>query len=276
MVERRCAITKVVRPFIRYFEPFLDQRFGFRVEAGRGFVQNQNARVGQDGAGDGDALALAAGEFHAALADDGVVLLFEILGEFVHARDAAGFENLFLGRAGAREGDVFFDGAVEQERVLQHHAQLRAVAVQAHCREVHAIDEDSSFGGDVESRDQADDGGFAGARGAHQRGDGARLRVETDVEQHLLAGFVGEADVFENHFALDGAERHGAVRVFVLGAFLQNFVRAVEPRERFRNLRADADDAEYRRHQERQQRGEGEEPAQRERAREDLPRADDT
>ena len=40
-------------------EAFLDGGFGFGVEAGGGFVQNQDARVGQDGAGDGDALALA-------------------------------------------------------------------------------------------------------------------------------------------------------------------------------------------------------------------------
>ena len=55
-------------------EAFLDHGFGFGIEAGGGFVENQDARIGEDGAGDGDALALAAGKFHAALADDGVVL----------------------------------------------------------------------------------------------------------------------------------------------------------------------------------------------------------
>ena len=37
-------------------------------------------------------------------------------------------QDLLLGRVGPREGDVLADGAVEQERVLQHHAELRAVA----------------------------------------------------------------------------------------------------------------------------------------------------
>ena len=61
----------------------LDGGFGFRIEARRGIVQNQDAGIGQNGAGDRDALPLAAGEFHAALAHNGVVLLFELLGELV-------------------------------------------------------------------------------------------------------------------------------------------------------------------------------------------------
>ena len=151
----------------------------------------------------------------------------KILGEFVHARDAAGFQDLFFGGVGAREGDVFSNGAVEQEGVLQDHAELRAVAIQADGGEVHAIDENLSFGGDVEGGNQADDGGFAGARRSHQRGDGAGLGSEADVAQHRLAGFVGEADVFENHFAADRAERHGAARSSSSGrSFRTSWVRS--------------------------------------------------
>src|SRR5271155_192104 len=42
-------------------QALLDERFGFGVEARSGLVENQDARVGQDGARDGDALALASG-----------------------------------------------------------------------------------------------------------------------------------------------------------------------------------------------------------------------
>ena len=149
---------------------------GFGVEAGGGFVEDQDARVGQDGAGDGDALALAAGELDAALADDGVVLLFEVLGELVDAGDAAGFEDLLFGGVGAGEGDVFADGAVEQEGVLQHHAEIGCGSCPGgrwrdRCRRRKTC----PVGGDVEGGDQADDGGFAGPGGADQRGDGAGL-----------------------------------------------------------------------------------------------------
>ena len=51
----------------------LDQALGLGVQGGGGFVQDQDAGVLQDGAGDGDALLLAAGELVAALADDRIV-----------------------------------------------------------------------------------------------------------------------------------------------------------------------------------------------------------
>src|SRR5208337_2135802 len=88
-------------------QTLLDERLRFGVEAGGGFVENQDARIGKNGAGDGDALLLAAGQLHAAFADDGVVLLLERFREFIHAGDAAGGEDLFLAGAGPGVGDVF-------------------------------------------------------------------------------------------------------------------------------------------------------------------------
>ena len=84
-------------------QPFLDQGLGFGIEAGRGFVENQDARIGQNRAGDGDALLLAAGELDAAFADDGVVGFWKALGKFVDAGDAARGENFLLGGIGPRK-----------------------------------------------------------------------------------------------------------------------------------------------------------------------------
>jgi len=42
------------------FEGGLDESFALIVEGGGGLVENENARVAQEGAGDGDALALPA------------------------------------------------------------------------------------------------------------------------------------------------------------------------------------------------------------------------
>src|SRR5205807_5836386 len=71
-------------------QTLLDQRFRFRIEAGGGYIEDQDARIGQDGASDRDALLLAAGKLHPAFADDRVVLVLERLREFVDARDVAG------------------------------------------------------------------------------------------------------------------------------------------------------------------------------------------
>ncbi len=82
--------------FHEVMQPFLDCRLRLRVQARRRFVQNQDARICQNGARDRDALPLSTGEFHAALADDGVVFLLELFRELIHARDAAGFQDLLL------------------------------------------------------------------------------------------------------------------------------------------------------------------------------------
>ena len=50
----------------------LDRALGFRIEGGGGFVQDENGRVAKKETGDGEALFLAAGQFHSAFADDGV------------------------------------------------------------------------------------------------------------------------------------------------------------------------------------------------------------
>ena len=51
------------------FEGFVDEALGFAVEGGSGFVEEEDLGIGEDGPGDGDALALAAGELGAARAD---------------------------------------------------------------------------------------------------------------------------------------------------------------------------------------------------------------
>ena len=168
-------------------EAGLDHGLRFGVERAGGFVENEDARLGKKGAGDGEALALAAGELDAALADDGVVGFREALGELIDAGGAAGKEKLLFGGVGAGEEDVLADGAVEEERVLQDDAELRAEGVEVDVRKVDTVDEDAAAGGRVEGAEEADDGGLAGAGGADERGDGAGLCVEADAMQDGLA-----------------------------------------------------------------------------------------
>ena len=124
-------MTKVVRPRRSCAQRVLDLRLALAVEARGGFVQDQDARVGKDGAGDRHALPLAAREAHAALADDGVVLLGEALDELVAVGDACRFLDLVHRGVRLAVADVLGDGAVEEEVVLQHDAEVRAVARQA-------------------------------------------------------------------------------------------------------------------------------------------------
>ena len=60
------------RPTLRRsVESRLHDLLRFRVERRRGFVEEEDFRVAEKGAGDGDALLLAAGEHAAFAADDG-------------------------------------------------------------------------------------------------------------------------------------------------------------------------------------------------------------
>ena len=124
-------MTNVVRPAPQVPQAVLDQRLALAVEARGRLVEDQDRRVGEDRARDRDALALAAGELDAALADHRVVALLELRDELVAVRDAADALDLRARRVRPREGDVLGDRAVEEEVVLQHDAEVRAVVAQA-------------------------------------------------------------------------------------------------------------------------------------------------
>ena len=68
-------MTSVVRFARDAVERVLDVLLGVAVERRGRLVEHQDRRALEDGAGDGDALLLAAGELEAALADLGVVAL---------------------------------------------------------------------------------------------------------------------------------------------------------------------------------------------------------
>src|SRR5208337_2723104 len=91
----------------------LDDGLRLGVETGGRLVENEDAGIGQDGAGDGEALALAAAELYAALANDGLIAIGKAFGEFIHTGDSARLKNLLQAGVGTREGDVFADGSVE-------------------------------------------------------------------------------------------------------------------------------------------------------------------
>src|SRR5580704_2591860 len=71
----------------------LNHLLRFRVEAGSCFIENQDPRLGENGARNRNPLALASRELHATLADHGLILVGKRLGELVHAGDAAGTQD---------------------------------------------------------------------------------------------------------------------------------------------------------------------------------------
>ena len=74
----------------------LDHGFGFGVERACGFIEDEDARLGEQGAGNRQALTLAARKLDAAFANDGVVTIREAFGELVDARGVAGVRGIVL------------------------------------------------------------------------------------------------------------------------------------------------------------------------------------
>ena len=154
------------------------------VDGGGGVVQEEQPGVGEDGAGEGDALALAAGEGEAVLADGGVVPVGQRGDEAVGLGGAGGLLDLLLGGVGVAVGDVGADGVGEEEAVLGDEPDGGAQGVLGQLADVVAADEDGAVGDVVEAGQQERDGGLAAAGGADD-GDG-------------LAGLDGEREAVED------------------------------------------------------------------------------
>ena len=104
------------------FEAGLNHGFGFGIKGAGGFVENEDARVGKEAAGDGKTLALAAGKFDAAFTDESVIALRKATSKFFDASEPAGVEKFGIGGLRSAEEYVFTDGAIEEECFLEDDA----------------------------------------------------------------------------------------------------------------------------------------------------------
>src|SRR6185503_11346350 len=164
--------------------------------AGR-FVQNEDLRICEERACDGQALPLAAGELDSTFSNQGVVTVRQATNKFVRVGAPCGVHHLCGRGAGTPVGDVFVRAAVEQEDVLLHDAEQRAVAFEPYFADVYAIEQDGSAGRVVEASEQIRDRGFAGAARADERHDGAARHGEIEVFHHRNVRTVREGDVLE-------------------------------------------------------------------------------
>ena len=171
-----------VRPFISRSQSLDHEPLGLGVERRGRLVEDQDRRVADHRPRDADALALAAGERIAALADHRVVAVRHPRDELVGVGELGRGDDLLLGRVGAPIGDVLADRAVEEHRLLQHEADLASAATRA-CRSLMSLPSISTRPpvGIVEARNQAHDRRFAAAGRPDDPDHLARLDREADV-----------------------------------------------------------------------------------------------
>ena len=178
-------------------QPVVDRLLGAGVDRARRVVEHEDARVGQDGAGQRDALPLPAGQRQAPLAHHGVVAGGQVAHEAVGLRRPGGRDDLGLARVRAAVGDVRADRVGEQEALLEGDADAAAQRVQGQLAHVVPVDDDPAAVGIVLARDQCRQRRLAAAARPDE-GDALSGRdVQVDAVEHGRAGGVAEADVVE-------------------------------------------------------------------------------
>ncbi len=183
-------------------ERVLDFLLGVAVERGGRLVEQQDRRAFQDGARDGDALLLAAGQFQAALADFGLVALGAELDEIVDLREPRGLLDLGIARIPAAVADIVADRVVEQHGVLRDHADGRAQRYLRHVADILTVDQDAAAGDVVEAEQQPRDRRLAGAGRPDDRDRVPGRHLEADALQDRTRRLIGEADIVEADRAL--------------------------------------------------------------------------
>src|SRR5262249_42627165 len=179
--------------------------FALRVERAGGLVHDQDGRVSKDGAGDGHALALAAGEFDTAVADQGLVALGKAGDKIVRIGLAGGVLDIGATSTGSAVGDVVGNGAAKQQYLLRHDRHLVTQMAQRVVAAVSAVDQYPARVGVVKTEQQRDNRRFARAARTDQ-GDplaGPRRQRQLAQHGHLLARRIGEGDSVKGNIASD-------------------------------------------------------------------------
>src|SRR5215813_21868 len=185
----------------------LDDALALVVERAGRLVEDQDARIGDERTGDGETLALAAGQARAALADDGVVTIGKLEDEVMGAGHLRSVNGLFDRHRAVGERDVVAHRAVEQDALLRHHADLTAQPGWIDHADIDAVDQNPSTRRRVEPLDQLGESALAGARRTDDADDLPGGNLETDVVQHFRpVDPVAEGDVLERDVAPDGRQ----------------------------------------------------------------------
>ena len=159
----------------------LDAPLGSDVDARGRLVEDEDARVGEESAREGDELALAEREPRAALGDLGLVAQLERRDEVVRPDRVRRGLDLLLGRVRPPEGDVLPNRAREEEALLRDDAELAAQALLRDRAKVVAVDGDAALARVVEARQELRDRGLPCAGVPHERDRRPGRHVQLDA-----------------------------------------------------------------------------------------------
>mmetsp|Transcript_80290 Transcript_80290/g.245401 ORF Transcript_80290/g.245401 Transcript_80290/m.245401 type:complete len:558 (-) Transcript_80290:559-2232(-) len=167
----------------------LHQRLVLGVQRRCGLVQEEEPRLPQEAARDGEALPLTPGKEHPPLAHARVVLLLCIHDELVRVRRLARLDDLLVAvRPAQAVREVFLDRLREQLGVLRHEAAQRAHGPRGQLPHVPAVQQQLALSRLVEAHEEMDERALAAAAFAHEGRRGAGNHVQVDAFQDHVLG----------------------------------------------------------------------------------------
>ena len=185
----------------------LDAAFAFVVQCARGFVEDQHGGFFVDGPGDGDALALAAGEVGAELVHLGVDALAQALGEIQRIGTFEGFDDagfVYFVTVGYVRGET----VLEDVDALRYDGDVLTQGVLLQLFDGDAVDGDGTGVGVVKTDQRVNEGAFAAPAVADERDGLFVVDLEVDVLQCgrivVLQRDVVESDRFDGLVQNDG------------------------------------------------------------------------
>src|SRR5262249_14955298 len=99
---------------------------GLRIYAGEGVIENQDARIANDGPRNRGALLLAARKSDTTFADHRLVALGKFFNFFVDVGRLGSGVDFVIGCLLFAEGDIFTNGLAEQKGFLRYESDLPA------------------------------------------------------------------------------------------------------------------------------------------------------
>ena len=135
----------------------VDDRLAVGVERARRLVEDQDARIADQRAGDRETLPLAARQVCRALLDKGLIAARQALDELLGAGEPRRLHDFLETRIGLGGGNRLTDRAAEQKVLLQHDTEAGAQMIDIDLAQIVAVDLDEPLVVAVQQLQQARD-----------------------------------------------------------------------------------------------------------------------
>ena len=192
------------------FHRMLNQLFIFRINVGGRFIQNNNRRILNHRARNGNALLFAAGQRRTVLSDDRVVLIRQLHDKIMAARTLCRVNHFLVRRIRLSKANVIGNRVVEQIDVLEHNTDVFQHLIGIILTNILAADGNRTAVHIPESANQIAQGSFAAAGISDNRRRGLLRNGQRYMVNHIFL-LIGETNIVHCNIAGFSGERLAAV-----------------------------------------------------------------